>query len=246
MIRDGAKNVFRPLVGLLPIVILLGAVRAASSRPSGPIWWDLEVQLTTEGNYRMDERGFNADGSYRFSISWAGTMERDEADFRLYHVRSELVRWEAEERSARPGGTLLLTEADFSEKPSFDFNFLLEKGGLLVLDLATQGFTVPVAESPEKFYLLLPSSAENNQSVEGVNYNGGILKGTNRVAVPAESIVDGPVDKKFAWDWKNEQWLLRQDRTVHVLNRHQARLTLIIRSHHEALPGPASKSLFKP
>jgi hypothetical protein len=166
-------------------------------------------------------------------------MERDEADFRLFHNRSELVRWEAEERSSQPESLRLLTVADFPEKPSFDFNFLLKQGGLLVFDLAAQGFSVPVSESPEKFFLLLPSSAENGQSVEGVDYNTGVRKGNNRVAVPAEDILKGPVEKKFAWDWKNEQWLLRQDRTLHILNQHTVKLTVIVRPHHETGLGPA-------
>jgi hypothetical protein len=234
MRRDGAKKVFRPLVVVLPLALFFGRDRPAAALASSPSWWDLELRLATEGRYRMDQKEFNAEGSFRFIISWTGIMERDEADFRLFHNRSEIVRWEAEERSSQPDGLRLLTAADFSEKPSFDFNFLLKQGELLVFDLATQGFSVPVSESPEKFFLILPSSAENGQSVEGVDYNKGIRKGSNRVALPAEAILKGPVEKKFAWDWKNEQWLLRQDRTLHVLNQHTVKLTVIVRPHQEA------------
>jgi len=241
VIRDGTKKVFRPLV-VVPLALFFGLDRPTPSPASFPSWWDLEVRLATEGRYRMDEKEFNAEGSFRFIVSWTGTMERDEADFRLFHNRSELVRWEAEERSLQPEGLRLLTAADFPEKPSFDFNFLLKQGGLLVFDLAAQGFSVPVSESPEKFSLLLPSSAENGQSVEGVDYNTGIRKGNNRVAVPAEDILKGPVEKKFAWDWKNEQWLLRQDRTLHILNQHTVKLTVIVRPHHETGLGPALAS----
>lgn len=240
MIRDGAKKVFRSLAFVLPLSLFFSLDR--TSQASLPSWWDLEVRLATEGRYRMDEKGFSADGTFRFIVTWTGTMERDEADFRIFQNRSEIVRWEAEERSSQPEGLRLLTAADFPEKPSFDFNFLLKQGGLLVFDLATQGFSVPVSESPEKFFLLLPASAENDQSVEGVDYNNRIRKGSNRVAVPAEAILKGPVEKKFAWDWKNEQWLLRQDRTLHILSQHSVKLTVVVRPHHEAGPGPALAS----
>jgi hypothetical protein len=244
MIRTGVKKVFRRLAGLVPLAALvIGPAPRLPVRTGASVWWEIELQLTTDGHYRMDENEFNAEGSYRIAVAWTGTMERDGTDFRLYRVRNDLTRWEAEERTTRPDRLVLLTAADFPEKPSFDFNFLIAKGETLVLDLTTRGFAVPVSSSPEKFYLFLPSSAENAQSAEGVAYNAGVGKGSNRVSVPAEVLLGAPFEKDYGWDWKNEQWLLREDRTVHILQGHRARLTLTIRPHHEADPEPSGDSI---
>jgi len=239
MIRTGGGKVpGRRLAFSLALGLMFSAGRPASAPSGAPLWWDLEVRLSAEGSYRMAGGDFSADGGYRFTFFWTGTMERDEADFRLFHNRCDLVRWEAEERSARLDKLIFLSTADFADRPDFNLNFLIQRGDLLVFDLAAQGFVVPVAESPEKFFLLLPSSAENAQSVDGVDYNSKILKGSNRIVLPAETILEGPVEKKFAWDWKNENWLLGRSLTINIIHRHQAKLTLIVRPHYEARVRP--------
>jgi hypothetical protein len=237
MIRNGAEKVSGRRLALLPAVgfaLLLGAGRPAARPAAASPWWDLEIRLSAEGGYRMADGEATADGGYRFTVSWTGMMERDGADFLLYHNRCDLVRWEAEERSTGPFGFTLLSTADFADRPAFDLNFLLQSGDLLVFNLAARGFEVPIASSPAKFFLMLPSSAENAQSVEGVDYNGKVVKGTNRIAIPADALLKGPVEKTFAWDWKNEDWRIERSRTINISHRHHAKLTLIVRPHREA------------
>jgi hypothetical protein len=228
------------------LVLRLAAAVPAPAPAVVPPWWDLEVRLSAEGSYRMSGGEVSTGGHYRFSVSWTGMMERDGADFRLFHNRCDLVQWEAEERSSAADRLVFLSTSDFADKPVFSLNFLLARDGLLVFDLAAQGFEVPVADAPDRFFLLLPSSAENGQTVEGVDYNSRVSKGSNRIALPADAILKGAIEKAFAWDWKHDDWRLDRSKTVSFAHRHGAKLILTVRPHHEAglrPPGPAAQAL---
>ncbi|MBN2206556.1 MAG: hypothetical protein JW742_04055 [Candidatus Aminicenantes bacterium] len=237
MIRSRAKKVAPRGAGLpLAVVLLIAAGRPAAAPP----WWDLEVRLSVDGGYRVAGDGFEADGCYRWTVSWVGMMEKDDADVRLFHTRCDVVRWEAEEKVSRPDGVVRLATSDFPDTPALSLNFVLRRGDRLVFDLAARGFAVPVASSPAKLMLLFPSSAENGQFVDGVDYNGRILKGSNRVVLPFEDLLTGPVKKTFAWDWKSEDGPPGQTRTVAAAQRHRAALTVTVRPRHEARPEPGA------
>lgn len=222
-------------------LLLLAALRPAPAPAAAAPWWDLELRLSVEGSYRVASGGVAVDGGYFWTVVWLGMMERDGFDLRLFHTGRDLVRWEAKEKACRPEGVVRLATADFPDAPEFDLNFVLRQGDRFVFDLAGRGFAVPIAPSPAKAKLLLPASAENGRSVDGVDYNAGVFKGSNRVAIPAEALLKGPVKTTFAWEWKCGDGTPGPGRAVEAAQRHKVELTVSVRPHREAeprAPGP--------
>ncbi len=212
------------LLVLCPLLLSPGA--------SSSLWWEIEVVITTDGEYKMEGGEKNYLGNYSFTILWTGTMERDNTDYILYHLNSEIVSWEAQEKAISPDSFKLLRAPDFADRPCFDLNYILRKDDDLHFDLAVQSFFVPQNDSEDKFYLNLPSSEENSQKFSEVNYNSFVSNGSNRISLEEKVIYLGPQEKIFSWTWKNARWLFKQERTVFISNSHKVKVNICIKPHY--------------
>lgn len=221
---------------LTSAVLLLLAFRGQTADPPRrghssqhpPKKWEVRVDLKTVGDYRLDEGGPNFSGHYSFAILWTGWLEKDDHDYLLYRLDSRLCDWNAQETTSLTTGEAALSTKDFQERPAFALKYILRNGEDLTLDFIVDPISVPVAGPEDAFPLLLPSSAQNVQHEAQVDYNSGVFEGSNRVELPESMIYAGPVVRTYAWSWKHQEWLPKENRTAFVSQSHTAKVQLSI------------------
>jgi len=201
------------------------------SQPA-PLWWEITIDLKTDGEYKLEGSDSAYSGNYTFVIRWTGCLEKEDQDYLLYRFDCQLSRWDAQETASSPEVTGILTARDFKEKPSFDLKYILRKGSDLHLDFVVAGIVVPQSNAEEGFSLLFPSSAENGQHDFQVDYNTCVTEGSNSVSLKEAEIYSGPVTKKYSWTWRHQQWQLLQQRTVLAAQSHRAEVSLSIIPHY--------------
>lgn len=175
-------------------------------------------------------------GTYRFAIRWIGCLEKDDHDYLLYRINSELCNWEAEETEATSQNVKSLRTTDFREKPRFKLQYIIRKENNLHLDFIVDRLIIPQDEAEDALVLLLPSSEENDQHNLLVNYNACVLKGSNRVFVEERKIYSGPIEKDFTWTWKLNQWLPESQGLVFTSQGHRVKVSLAITPHFSRRP----------
>jgi len=217
----------------LPALLLLFLqVRAPSTSPPDPgqtpRWWEVSLNLKTDGDYKLDEGGPAFVGHYSFAIRWTGWLEKDDHDYLLYRLDCRLCDWEAQETSSLTESTGVLTTNDFRERPAFVLKYIIREGDDLHLDFIVDRMAVPQARPEDAFPLLLPSSETNGQQESQVDYNACVIKGSNRVEVPESAIYAGPVVQTYTWAWKHQQWLPKERRTVFTSQSHKVEVSLSI------------------
>ena len=198
-----------------------------------PWWWEVSLYLKADGEYKLDEGGPSAVGHFSFAVQWTGWLEKDDHDYLLYRLDCRLCDWEAQETFFLPETTRVLTTNDFPDQPGFNLKYLIRVGDNLNFDFLVDGMAVPQAHSEDAFLLLLPSSEQNGQKKSQINYNDYVLKGSNRVEVPESEIYSGTVTRAYAWTWKNQQWLPKQQRTVFTSQSHRVKVNLTIIPHQK-------------
>ena len=218
---------------LLPalVLLLLQAHASLTSFPDHgqtPRWWEISLNLRTDGEYKLDEGGPAFAGHYSFTIRWTGWLEKDDHDYLLYRLDSRLCDWEAQEISFLSESPGVLTTNDFRERPAFTLKYIIRDGDDLRLDFIVDRMAVPQADPEDAFPLLLPSSETNGQQESAVDYNACVIKGSNRVEVPESAIYAGPVAKTYTWTWKHQQWLPKEQRTVFTSQSHKVEVVLTI------------------
>jgi hypothetical protein len=203
-----------------------GAVRSRPGADAVP--WSVELTLSVRGQYRLTGRTGPVSGDYAFTVLWKGSLEPDDVDWRLVHKSCDLLDWRIEERPPTQARGEVLTEKDVPEKPVFQFRYVLQDQGLVEFDFRTEGFSVPLTPSPEKFALILPSSARTGRSGGAPNYDALLVKGSNRVVIPQDEMGTEPIEKTFAWGWAGNQSVLAPDATIVCRQTHQVRLKLVL------------------
>jgi hypothetical protein len=193
-----------------------------------PRWWEVRIDLKTDGDYRLDGGGPAFAGHYSFAVYWTGWLEKDDNDYLLYRLDCRLCDWKAQETAFQADSSRVLTTADFQERPDFAVRYFIRNGEVLGLDLIVGRMAVPLASPEDAFALLLPSSEQNGQRESQVEYNACVIKGSNRVEIPESEIYDGPVAKTFNWAWKHDQWLPHEKRAVFASQSHQVEVSLSI------------------
>lgn len=196
-----------------------------------PQWWEVSINLKTNGDYKLDEGGPTFAGCYSFAIRWTGWLEKDDHDYLLYRFDCHLSDWEAKETAARTENPGFLTAEDFRERPAFALKYIIRDGEDLCLDFIIERMTMPQARPEDAFPLLLPSSKQNGQRESHIDYNAHVIKGSNRVEFPESAIYCGPVAKTYKWAWKYQERLPEERRTVFTSQAHQVEVCLSIIPH---------------
>jgi hypothetical protein len=228
------KIVFRLLPGLLLFSLVF--IRPAGSNVSDasqdpPLWWEIILDLRTQGEYRLEGRGERFLGNYTFAIRWLGCIERDDHDYLLYPLDCELRTWDAQETASASDAITFFTTSDFRDRPSFTFNYIIRQGHELHLDFNVTGIVIPQAEGSDSSLLLFPASAENDQHDYEVRYNNFVTKGSNRIALEETKIYAGRLERTYSWTWKNERWTLKQQQTIFTSHSHEVEVKLAIIPH---------------
>jgi len=193
---------------------------------SAPLWWEINLDLKTHGEYRLEGKNSAFTGKYSFSIRWTGWLETEDQDYLLYHFDSQLSHWEAQETSSSPRAAVPLTARDFKEKPYLDLKYILRRDDELFLDFLVDGIAVPQNASEAGFALLFPSTQENGQRNIDIDYNSCVVGGSNCVSLKEAEIYAGPVTKKYSWTWKHQAWKPKERRTVFTAQSHRAEVSL--------------------
>lgn len=217
------------------VFFLFPVISQTSSAPSlrpAPLWWEIAIDLKTEGEYKLESNNFSYTGNYIFVIRWTGCLEKDDNDYLLYRFDCRLADWKAQETVTSPEASGVLTTSDFKEKPSFDLKYILREGADLCLDFIVNGIVVPQDGAEESVDLLFPSSEENRQHDVQVDYNTCVTEGSNSVSLKEVEIYAGPVTKNYSWTWRHQQWQLKAQRTVLTAQSHRARVSLSIIPHY--------------
>jgi len=213
----------------LPSLVVPHSSGAEQSSPSQdfPSQWDIDVLLSSTGEYRIRKANTIYLGTYTLKARWKGCMEKDEEDFLLFHESCDLLEWDIQETANFPDSVLLLTKKEILDRPIFDFRYLLNRGGDIHFDFIVRGFYVPQVKSQNTFYLDLPTSMENSES-SNIMYNFYVRKGTNQVSLLSEEIIQGVVEKTYGWQWNYQKWLLTAEESVLFTNSHDVEISLTV------------------
>ena len=196
-----------------------------------PIWWNIKVLLSTEGEYQLKQKGTSYLGDYSFKILWKGSMETDDSDYILFHEESRLIEWKFNEQSVSSKLVQMISEKDFKEKPIFHMNYILRIEKDLHFDFYIDGFYIPQNNSLYKHYLHFPCSSECSTNHPEIKYNSSIAKGSNRIFLNEKEIYDSEVKKCFDWTWKQYVWPSTQDIHGLITNFHNVKIQIFITPH---------------
>ena len=218
------------LIRMIPVVFFLFPISQAPGQSSvhSPRWWDVELSLTVRGQYSVREEGAVCAGEFLYETAWSGTMEKDDADYILYHSGSEILRWEAREKIASGSDQKALTEKDFDDRPVFRMNYVLNENGVLRFLFSVDGFPVPRGGTGKKFDLILPASKKEDGSLSPSGYDASVVKGSNEVVFEEKLVRAGPAERTFRWEWKRYQPSSGPGAPVVLLNTHAAEVKVAI------------------
>lgn len=252
--RISRQNLVRAIVATLTIAVVVAGLVTATiaaatggSRPTeagnssslaakGQVqraeqpWWEMKITVEGRGEYeaRLDARPARYSGSFAFTFVWSGTLRKDDQDYLLVHNTCDLIAWRIEERGSADEALTTLTTADIGDKPELKVNYVLRKEDGLHIAFEVTGFDVPKLAGADAFPLVLPASAERGSSTGGRKYDLLVKSGSNKVIIDEDRLARGPVDKAFAWTWKNQGWVQKQDMNVFQSSSHEARVRVVV------------------
>ncbi len=198
------------------------------------------MTVEVRGEYKMESSEAKVAGTYSFTFRWSGTMEKDDEDYLLVHNKCDLTKWEVEEKADARGFLRVLTADNYPAKPELRVNYILKMEDGLHVDFAVEGFEVPQNPSPDTFYLCLPASEENAARSGGIAYNIFVKTGSNKVIMDENRILLGPAEKTFAWTWKHQTWIQKQELMIFESSSHEAKVKMEIMPADETYRKPAA------
>lgn len=244
MQAGSGPSVFIRLLLVPALALTLLPVRAplvpATGQSRTPEWWEVSINLKTDGDYKLEEGGPAFAGRYSFAVLWTGWLEKEEHDYLLFRLDSRLLDWEARETASLTGYSGFLTAEDFRERPAFALRYIIRNGEDLCLDFIVDQMSVPQARLENSFPLLLPSSEQNGQRESQISYNAHVIKGSNRVEFPESAIYAGPVARTYTWAWRHQEWLPREGQTVFTSQSHKVEVCLSVIPHFSPPKRPDS------
>jgi hypothetical protein len=222
------KLLFAAMLFLFMSLLFIGSAKAHVPKES---WWEIIIQLTSNGTYTLDEGKTSYSGKYAYAIHWSGCMEQDGQDYILYFENSELLRWEPQEKKRESGTAEIKITKEFSEKPSFAFNYILTKKDNIHFDFLIRGFRVPQQNQSPRYYLHLPASKENSHNPTDIAYDLHIYKGSNQVYFSKDDLLDESIKKDFHWSWKRHSSLGGKEEYSYLTHSYDVDVEISILRH---------------
>jgi len=228
--KSFGRRLARTLAGM---ALVLGLPAASSpARPSArPSWWEIKLTVTVAGGYSFKGAGAPISGEFACRARWEGSLEVDGEDFLLYHFRTEVLEWRLTETSGRPAGVTVLGEKDAVEKPNLRLNYVLKDGKSIDVDFGLIGVPVPLHPFPVKVGLEFPASEVRPALLEGPDYADLIVRGSNRIVLPASDLLSPSAERKFAWEWRRERRLAAGTGSALLDERHKAEVVVSLVAH---------------
>ena len=227
-----AKGFFRRLrAPLAGAILLAGLPFSTAANGGGPgkagdgadPWWEVRVTVAAEGKYVLRGDGPSVTGFYAFEARWEGRLEPDAEDFLLVHIKTELLEWRLREGSGPAGRETVLEAAD-SPKPALHLIYVLKDGHEVEFAFELGEIAIPLRPSSLTVPLELPRSS-------GRAYRDFVCRGSNRVVVPESDLVERSPERRFSWEWRSEEQILRKGRVYFVEQGHTAKATVALTRH---------------
>jgi len=230
MEKGFARRALGPLAGIFLALALAAAL--SFSRPSpGPLWWEVSLSVTVKGSYIIEGAGAPVSGEFTCRARWAGTLELDENDFLLYHLKTEVLEWRLAEKAGLPKGETLLLVQETSEAPHLRLNYVLREGSDLKFDYEFAEVSIPLHASPVKANLEFPRSSGHVALSPGSAYESRVSRGSNRIVIPGSDLERRAAERTFSWKWQREKRITGDPGTILLIQRHAAEAIVAIIAH---------------
>jgi len=235
------RRVLGPLSGIFLALALAAAL--SFSRPfPGPSWWEVSLSVTVKGSYVIEGGETPLRGEFTCRARWAGTIELDENDFLLYHLKTEVLEWRLAEKSGLPKGESLLLAQETSETPRLRLNYVLREGSDLRFDYEFSEVSVPLHASRVKANLEFPRSSGHVALSPGSGYGSGVSRGSNQVVIQGSDLERRAAERTFSWEWQREKRITGNSGTFLLTQRHTAEAVVALIAHGGRVPGLAQWS----
>jgi len=229
MVQGFRRRLEAPLWGALLLMALPlsparpGGGPVAPPREEGSLWWEVRLVVETRGTYTVRGDGPPVKGEYSLRARWEGRLEPDAEDFLLVHLRTELLEWRLREASG-PSGREAMREAPASPRPALRLAYVLKDGHDIEFAFEIDGLDVPLRPSSVSVRLELPRSV-------GRAYADFVCRGSNRVVVPESDLMETARERRFSWDWRSAEQILRRGRVFFVEQAHTAEAAVSLGLH---------------
>ena len=230
MEKGFARRALGPLAGVL-IALALGTALTFPRPSPGPSWWEVSLSLTVKGSYVIEGGDAPLHGEFTCRAQWAGTIELDEIDFLLYHLKTEVLEWRLAEKSGLPTGESLLLAQGTSEAPRLRLNYVLREGSDLRFDYEFVEVSIPLHASPVKANLEFPRSSGHVALSPGSGYGSGVSRGSNQVVIQGSDLERRAAERTFSWEWQREKRIAKNSGTFLLTQRHTAEAVVALIAH---------------
>jgi hypothetical protein len=193
--------------------------------------------MTVKGSYVIEGGEAPLHGEFTCRARWAGTIELDENDFLLYHLKTEVLEWRLAEKAGLPKGESRLLVEEASEAPLLRLNYVLREGANIGFDFEFREVSVPIHASPVKVNLEFPRSSEPAGLSPGSGYGSGVSRGSNRVVFPESDLERRAAERTFSWEWQREKRIAGDSGTFLITQKHRAEVVVTLVAHGGQGPG---------
>jgi hypothetical protein len=231
-----SRRVFGPLAGAILVFALPAAL--SFSRPSpGPSWWEVSLSMSVKGGYVIEGGGAPISGEFTCRVQWTGTIELDDKDFLLYHLKTDVLEWRLSEKAGLPKEESRLLADGTSEAPKLLLNYVLREGSNLRFDYEFLEVPVPLHASPAKAKLEFPRSSGHAAFSPGADYESRVDLGSNQIIIPGSDLERRAAERTFSWKWQREKRIAAGSGTFLLTQRHTAEAVVSLIAHSGRGPG---------
>jgi hypothetical protein len=196
----------------------------------GPAWWEVRMEVSTDGAYTVRGGGGPLAGNYTCRARWEGRLEQDGDDFLLIHLKTEILEWRLRERSG-PAGRETVIEAPAGVRPDLRMSYVLKDAREVEFVFEFKGVSIPLHASPLAVPLELPRTSGRAAGQPGLGYGDLVRRGSCRVVLPEEDLARRSRERRFSWEWGRERTVLEGGRAYLVTQAHTADVVVAIVSH---------------
>lgn len=221
MEKRSARRVFGPFAGAA-LVLGLASALSFSRSSAGPPWWEVSLSMTVKGGYVLEGVGAPVSGEFTCRAQWTGTMELDDKDFLLYHLKTEVLEWRLGEKAGSPKEEGRPLAEDTPRAPELRLNYVLREGSDLRFDYEFEEVSVPLRGSPVKATLEFPRSSGHAAFSQGAGYESRVGRGTNQIIIPASALERRSAERTFSWKWQREKRISGESGTFLLTQHHTA------------------------
>jgi hypothetical protein len=228
MAKGFLRRIQAPLAGAILLAGLPWSTPVAGGGPGkadarGTPWWEVRLNVTAEGKYVLRGDGPPVTGFYALEACWEGRLDPDAEDFILVQIKTELLGWRLRE-GAGPAGRETVLEAPDSPSPALHLIYVLKDGHEVEFAFELGEIAVPLRPSSLTVPLELPRSS-------GRAYRDFVCRGSNRVVIPESDLEERSPERRFAWEWRSEEQILRKGRAFFVEQGHTVKATVALIRH---------------